>query len=320
MAVWWQIGAGMIGIAAILTLFCTYAMYRVAVARWIPFQSMAGSSRRRAHMRAVDRELEWFWAQKPQSVSVQSFDGLRLHAYLLPCKGSERAVLFMHGYRAVGGAYDFANQLRFYYELGYTVLVPDQRAHGKSEGKFISYGIRERYDCKAWLDYLNETAAPRDVFVQGVSMGCATVLLAAGLGMPENVRGLIADCGFTSPWEICSHVLTQGYHLPRRPLMTLANAMVRMAAGFDLREASVMEALAVNHIPVLFVHGGKDDFVPTQMTLRNFEACVAEKQLFIVPQAGHAMSFWVDPEGTRVQTVRFIRAYETENQAEQEAV
>lgn len=245
---------------------------------------------------AVEAGIRWFLDQKPHKVSIRSRDGLKLTAYYLPAQQpTGKVMLLMHGYRAENLS-DFAGMYRFYHEKGYDLLVPSQRSHGDSEGKYICFGVKERYDCRLWVDYLIRTLGPDcRIFLSGVSMGCTTVLLAAGLFLPANVRGIIADCGFTSPYDIFCHVLRRDFHLPRFPLMNLTELLARRAAGFGYRDVSTTEVMKECTVPVLFIHGARDTFVPPQMTLDNYQACAAEKELLIVPQAAHAACCLEDP-------------------------
>ncbi|MEG2251653.1 MAG: alpha/beta hydrolase [Clostridia bacterium] len=309
--------------AALLLLLCAVcvtALVRIAAARVI-VKHLHKPDRQThtpwdAYSAEAGREIEWFERQSPEKVEITSFDGLKLRGSYLPAGEEKQAVLLMHGYRAKGGISDFAPLLRFYHELGLSVLVVDQRAHGQSEGKWICYGVKERYDCKQWLEWLNGRAHFADLFLSGLSMGAATVLMATALALPPNVRGVVADCGFTSPWEICGHVLHVQYHLPKWPLLPLANAAVRHAAGYDLREASAVEAMRKDtSIPVLFIHGDQDAFVPTWMGRENYEACAATKVLVIVPGAGHALSVWKASADVQAAISAFVKSSSVQEEA-----
>ena len=141
-------------------------------------------------------------------------------------------------------------------------------------------------------------------------MGCATVLMAAGLPLPSNVRAIIADCGYTSPKEILKTVLKRDYHLPAFPIMNLTELLTRWRAGFGYSDASALDAMRNCRIPVLFIHGEKDTFVPVQMSLDNYMACRAPKELLIVPGAVHAAASLQDPEGYQRAVLAFMKKYE----------
>ncbi len=139
-----------------------------------------------------------------------------------------------------------------------------------------------------------------------VSMGAATVLMASDWDLPENTRGILADCGFTTPWQIMAHVAKRDYHLPAFPLLYVLDIIARLRAGVNLKEADTRTSLQKTRLPVLFFHGKEDDFVPVSMTEENYRACKGEKELHLVSGAGHAQSFGVDPQGCQEAIVRFL--------------
>ena len=208
-------------------------------------------------------------------------------------------MIAFHGYRSLA-TIDFALEVEFFHRLGYDVLLPYQRSHGESQGRYITYGVKERFDCRDWARYAAQRfGEDKPLFLMGISMGAATVLMASGLELPGNTRGIVADCGFTTPWDIMAHVARRDYRLPPFPLLYLLDGLARLRAGFRLKGADTRKALERNRIPVLFLHGEEDSFVPLSMTEENFAACRAEKRLYTVPGAGHAQSFGVDPEGCK---------------------
>ena len=259
----------------------------------------------------MEEGTRWFKEQDPEKITLTSYDGLKLSAYLLPAeKKSRNVLLLMHGYRCDGFS-DFSCLYQFYHDQGYHMLVPHQRSHAEIDGKYICFGVKERYDCKMWADYaVRRFGSDCNLYLSGISMGSSTVLMAAGLDLPSNVRGIIADCGFTSPYDIFRHVLNLQFRLPSFPLMNLTELAVKRKAGFDYKAVSTLDVLKTCKIPVLFIHGGKDDFVPTQMTLDNYSACASPKELLIVPEAGHGTSNMAEPERYRETALAFMKKYE----------
>lgn len=254
----------------------------------------------------------WMRAHTAEHVSITSFDGLRLSALYIPAETEEPkgTMIVLHGYRSLA-TIDFALEAEFLHSLGYRLLIPYQRSHGESEGTYITYGVKERFDCRDWARYAEKRfGGEEDLFLAGISMGSATVLMALGLDLPENVRGVIADCGFTMPWEIMKHVSRRDFKLPSFPLLNALDLLARSIAGFGLKEADTREALRHSRIPVLFLHGEEDDFVPLRMTRENFQACAAEKDLHLVAGAGHAQSFAVDTPGCEEKIRAFVRRWE----------
>ncbi len=244
-----------------------------------------------------------------EEVSVVSFDGLTLfgNLYRSPCPAG-RVVLCMHGYHSAASS-DFCGALDFFLQNGFDVLAVTQRCHGKSGGRSITFGVKERYDCRTWCEYLlSRFGESTDVVLDGVSMGATTVLMASDreIGLPSNVRAAIADCGFTSPWEIVCDVAKKTYGLSGKWILEPFRLVTRLAAGFDMKGASATDAVARASFPIFFAHGSGDDFVPFAMSQKNFEACSSECRLFCAEGAGHGLSFLVEEERYKSECMEFL--------------
>ena len=187
----------------------------------------------------------------------------------------------------------------------------DQRAHGLSEGKYITFGVKERFDCVRWAEYVHKRIGG-DIFLDGLSMGSTTVLMASGEKLPDSVRGIIADCGFTSPEEIMTKIMTVDLKIPKDPLFAPVAWMIKKRAGFAVNEYSTLDAMKKNRLPILFLHGKADKFVPYEMTVRAYEACRSEKELLLVENAGHGISYLVEPERCKAALEKFLRKYSRE--------
>jgi len=236
----------------------------------------------------------WFFAQDWELIRRSSRDGLELTARFLPAEGARGTLILMHGYRT-DPATDFSCGAKEYHEMGFNLLAVSQRAHELSQGRYICYGSKERFDCRMWSEYIAQRFGPEhDIFLCGMSMGASTVLMTAGLELPENVRGVVADCGFTSAWEEISYLMKTKYHLPVHPILDTVNLFARVLGKFSFREASTLDAMRVCRLPVLLIHGEADKFVPCRMSRANFEACAGKKALITVPGAGHGASFLVE--------------------------
>lgn len=227
---------------------------------------------------------------------IVSHDGLKLRAKYYGAETPRAAVLLFHGYRS-SGYNDFSVIVRRYLAAGYSVLIVDERAHGESEGKYIGFGVLERLDCVRWA---REAAARfgcgMPLVIHGLSMGASTVLMASGEELPDSVRGIIADCGFTSPKAILSAVVRQRNRVPPFLIVPAAGVWFRLLAHYGIRECSTTEALKKNTRPVLLIHGEADDFVPYFMGVENRDAA-GENAVFVsVPGALHGMSYLVDRE------------------------
>ena len=257
----------------------------------------------------IDREMAWFRAQKPEELTIRSRDGLKLCGSYLEAPDAKACMLLCHGYRSRGGL-DFALVLRTLYEHGCSVLVIDQRAHGRSEGKYIAYGVLERYDCQQWAWFLHAKLGGRvPIFLEGMSMGAPTVMMAAELALPPSVVGIIADCGYNSPWEELRHCIKYRYHLPVFPVLPLTELMCRQVTAAILKGASAAARLANTPLPLLIIHGMDDDFVPATMTAENYAAAAGEKRQILVPGARHALSYLVDRERLEKELMDFIDSH-----------
>ena len=255
--------------------------------------------------------LKWLSQQDREEWEITSFDGLKLKAFYFPAKNNpeKKALLAMHGYHS-HDFIDFARSARYFLEAGYDVLMPDQRCHGKSEGKYICFGTKEKFDCRDWAVKLTERLGDEaKIVLMGVSMGSSTVTFALGTDLPKSVKACIADCGFTSPKDIFTHVLKRNYRMGPFPLMLTQRFFCRTVAKFDIDE-STLDVLEDNDIPILFVHGGQDDFVPTYMSHRNFLAAKGdEKEILIIPAAVHAQCVNTDFNKCRKTMLEFCSEY-----------
>jgi pimeloyl-ACP methyl ester carboxylesterase len=244
-------------------------------------------------------------------VAIRSREGYVLRAHWYPAKDAKRTVILAHGWHS-DWYVDFSASSPFLHDHACNLLLIDQRCHGESGGDLISYGIAERYDILAWLDWLEEHHGGYPVYLCGISMGAATVLMAAGLPIAGRVKGIIADCGYSTPHEIVELTLKKNVGGLAAPTLAAVNLNCKLREGFTLKDYSPIEAMAVNtEIPCLFVHGDADTLVPWRMSLENYYACRAPKDLLIVNGAGHGLSFLVDPDRYKQKVLDFFAAYDT---------
>lgn len=252
--------------------------------------------------------IKWFKGKEPEKITILSYDGLKLVGYYIEHPEPKGTLILVHGYGSLYSL-DFGCVYEYYYSLGYSVLAVNQRAHGDSEGKYIFFGTRERYDCQKWAEYIaSRTPEDLPVFLDGLSMGTTTVLMASGLKLPDNVKGIIADCGFTSPWDEFCEILKRA-KVPVHPVLDGVNLWAKICIGFDFKEYSTLDAMKVNKLPVLFVHGEADTFVPPKFSYENYDACIAPKQLVTVPGAYHGMSYLTDMDKCRRAIEEFLNKY-----------
>lgn len=228
--------------------------------------------------------------------SIRSHDGLTLHGKYYECKKGAPVELLLHGYRG-DGERDVSAGIERCFALDRNVLIIDQRASGASDGHTITFGAVERYDCLRWVAFLIERFGEEvEIILSGVSMGAATVLLAAGETLPKQVKCVLADCGFTSAQEMIKLVITK-MHLPAKLTYPFVRLGGRLFGGFDINESAPEKALVRCKVPVIFLHGGNDNFVPCQMSRRMYELCPTAKSLCIIEDADHGLAFPADKEG-----------------------
>ena len=240
----------------------------------------------------VNAGKQWLIDTAHKDVSIISFDGVKLIGHLYTHENAKRMIIMFHGFRS-SWLRDFGFAAKEFYEAGCNLLIVEQRAHGKSEGDYITYGVFERFDCLEWTKFAADRFNDIPIYLDGVSMGAATVLMASSLQLPNAVKGIIADCGYTSPKAIISRVFAQKSPVPAKGIVSAVSAYSKLAAGYDFDDYSTLDAMKVNTRPVFFAHGDADDFVPMEMTLENYEACIAPKRLFIAKGATHGLSYLV---------------------------
>lgn len=258
----------------------------------------------------IKKGVEGFMAAPRKEVSITSRDGLKLHGFFIeqPDPATSRGtIVLVHGWHS-HPEIDFSASWAYYLEKGLNILAFDQRAHGGSQGKYICFGVKERFDLIDWIHFTNERyGKDKKIIVSGVSMGSSTVLMALGEdSLPDNVVGATADCGFVSAWEEFSHVLRRAYHLPKFPLMYTTDLLSRAVAGFPFRGYSTEQSLKNARVPVLFVHGLADTFVPPEHSRRSAAACASPYELIEIEGAGHGMSYLVDTQTVSTKLDAFI--------------
>lgn len=250
-------------------------------------------------------EREKFFDSLPcETVELTAPDGARLFGRLLvPSHPNGILILACHGARSSGRG-EFCFFAPDFFQKGYALLMPDHRGCGKSDGDHLGYGTHEKNDTFLWLDFVEKRFAQWNIYLLGVSMGAATVLM---MSREERVRkeicGVIADCSYTSMWDEISYQMKASFHLPEFPLLPIWDLINRKWYGYSFRDASPIRDIAYAKCPVLLIHGGRDDFVPTYMQGLLYEACGSDKYSLTIPGAPHARSYYTDP-------IRYARAVE----------
>lgn len=235
---------------------------------------------------------------------ITSFDGLKLHARFYEYAQGAPIELMFHGYRSTGER-DLCGGIARCRELGRSSLIVDQRGSAESEGNVITFGVNEHRDCLSWIDFTVKHFGPDvKILLCGISMGAATVTMAASHPLPTNVIGILADCGYTSAKAMIKKTIAEK-NLPPKLLYPFVKLGARLYGKFDLEELSPVEAVRNCTVPAFFVHGDADDYVPWEMSRENYMACPARKHLLIVPGAGHGLSYPASSE----QYVRELREF-----------
>ena len=244
--------------------------------------------------------IEWtkeIRAMPHEDVEIVSHDGLTLRGkYFMKSPELPVEILF-HGYKGTAER-DLCGAVERAFDVNRNALIVNHRAAGPSDGHVISFGINERRDCLRWIDFaIQKFGKDVKLVITGISMGAATVMMASGEDLPSNVISVLADCGYTSPKEIICKVV-RDMKLPVKLLYPFIKLGAKLYGRFNLEEASPIEAMKKCTVPIVFVHGDADDFVPYEMSKRLFEACASEKKILItVPGAGHGLAFPKDRKG-----------------------
>ncbi len=248
----------------------------------------------------------WLAEKAPERVWTTSHDGLTLAADFLPCENARGTIMLFHGWRSRPLA-DFGPAMQSYYGKGLNLLLVHQRGRGPSKGRFVTFGIKEHRDVHCWVQWHGEHfGKDAPIVLSGLSMGASTVLMACGEPFSANVRGVIADCGFTSPKEIIASVCRRA-HVPTWPTVPLMGLFAKLLAGFGFSDYSTVEAMAQAKLPILFAHGEADRFVPCEMTKQAYAACTSpDKTLLLVKEARHGTSYLLERPRYEATVTQFL--------------
>ncbi|MCM1107400.1 MAG: alpha/beta hydrolase [Blautia sp.] len=244
----------------------------------------------------LEERKEYMLSQPHEDVYQTSEDGLKLHALFFPQGDKKKVVICFHGYTS-NCMSDYIALSDYYLKRGFSMLLPDARAHGESEGTYVGFGCLDRKDALGWIHWLLSVCGEDvQILLHGDSMGASTALMTGGLELPGQVKGIVSDCAFTSPKEVFTHVLHTMYHLPAFPIIPIADRINQKYAGYSMDECNAAREAAKIQVPVLFIHGSADNFVPTKMCREIYESCKSKKRLLIVEGAAHAESYYKDTE------------------------
>ena len=262
---------------------------------------------------ALNQTDEWLETVHSQAIALETEDGYTLIAneFYAQDQSAEnhRWALVLHGYTGwKEEMYPFA---RWYHEQGYHVIVPDLRCQGESEGDFIGMGWTDHYDCDLWIDYILTQDPDARIVIHGQSMGAATALMMAGeKSLSDHVAAVISDSSYTDAYSMFGDKVKEWFYLPAFPLVDSARFVLKLRGGYDLMDASALDAVAKSNTPTLFIHGASDAMISVQMSRDLYDAATCDKDLLIIDGAGHAQAQDKDPEAYYGAIQKFLQEYE----------
>ena len=257
-------------------------------------------------------ELEKWMNQIPskEKVKIETQDGLVLHGYQFnQIVSTHKWAIVVHGYTSE--ARMMLYYAKHFFEAGYNVLMPNLRGHGESEGNYIGMGWHDRLDVMKWIDFILGQDDEAEIVPFGISMGGATVMMLAGEDLPVQIKAIVEDCGYTSVYDEFSYQLKQMFNLGKYPIIPLASLICRVRAGYTFKEASAVNQLKKAKVPILFIHGDQDTFVPTSMLNQVYESCASPRQKLLVKGARHAEAAYVNPDLYWSTIFEFLSGYIT---------
>ena len=252
------------------------------------------------------------WLEEKSNYSdkyIESYDKLQLHSYVVS-QNSNKWAIVVHGYGGSGKL--MSDKSKYFYDMGYNVLIPDLRGHGKSEGDYIGMGWKDRLDIISWINFIIKENPNAEIVLHGTSMGAATVLMTSGENLPSNVKAIVADCAYTSAWDEFSYQLETYLKVPSYYILNVTNMVTKLKAGYSLKEASALECVKKATVPILYIHGDKDKFVPYSMMDKLYDATNSPKEKLTIDGGEHANSDLVSPFLYWLTVEDFLNQYVTQ--------
>lgn len=253
-------------------------------------------------------EAEKFLKEKGRIVYISSREGYQLKGFLINGKTkSDKYALLIHGYGGIPE--EMYPMVLHYIQKGFNCLIPVHRAHGESQGRYISMGTFECNDMSFWIDFIIKENPKAHILLHGVSMGGATVMMTCGLNLPDNVKVAVEDCGYTNVNDIFTDKLKKLFHLPSFPIMPIASSVCKIRAGFTFKQGDSIKSLQRSKIPMIFIHGSDDGFVPPYMLDILYNSCSCPKDKVVIEGANHAESVKINPKLYWEKIDAFIKNY-----------
>ena len=255
--------------------------------------------------------IDWVNGQDFERLTLTSHDGLELSGYYLPAaEPSNKLVVLTHGYLGNAKQMGLFGQ-HYYNDLGYGLFMPDARGHGKSEGNYYGFGWPDRLDLIDWTDLLVEKlGVDTEIAYHGLSMGAATVLMASGVEkIPPQVKAIIADSPYQSVYQLFEYQMNRMFYLPAFPLLDSTSMLTKIRAGYSFRQASALNEVEKTDVPILYIHGEKDTFVPAEMAEELYQNTSSDKDIMLVPNANHGESFALAEDQYKHKIKEFLDLY-----------
>lgn len=305
----WLIAGGVfVGLIVVALVGASFYFYNMTVARGK--KSFIGAPKALTTNDPLYAQKHWYQTAKKYRWTETAADAnFKLVANYIPAaRTTKQTVVLVHGFAS--SKEQMGGYAGMFHQLGYNVLVPDDRAQGASGGKAMSYGYFESRDYLKWINQvIARQGKQSQIVLFGVSMGGATTMIASGLKTPTQLKAYIEDCGYTTADDEIRYQARQMYNLPYWPLVPMTSAVTRLRAGFSFKDADAVSAVKKNHKPMLFIHGGADTFVPTKMVYQVYHADAGPKQLLVVPGAKHAAALSHDPQLYQSTVKHFLTQY-----------
>ena len=255
---------------------------------------------------------QWVDSIRPlmRDTIITNASGNRLFArYASASNTSNKTAIIIHGYKSNSIAMMHIGYM-FHHDFGYNILLPDLHSHGKSDGRYIQMGWRDKDDVRRWIDVAIDIFGNNtDIVITGISMGGATTMMTSDEKLPSNVKCFVEDCGYTSVWDEFQNELAASYHLPAFPLLYLTSALNKVVNGWSFGEASSLNQVRNCRLPMMFIHGENDTYVPTPMVYTLYDEKREPKELYISPGSVHAMSYHDNPQEYSRRVGKFVTQY-----------
>ena len=258
------------------------------------------------YQEGVLKGIDFFKKADKEIITIESFDHLKLRGYFIKNQNScHKTMIICHGYQSTP-YFDFSYAVKDYYDAGFDLLFIEQRAHEHSEGRFITFGMKERFDIKSWVEYAVNKNPENEIILAGVSMGASSIIFSLELGLPDHVKGLILDCGFSNAFDEIWWTISKKKKPLAKFLASIVNLYMKLFQKVSFKDVNIKDFLKENKIPVFIAHGTGDKVVPFEMAQEIYDNFDCDKTLFIVENAPHAQSYIFDPIGYKNKVTEFL--------------